>query len=439
MKRVYIFAIVLSVFVAAGVAEAGYAQAPASVGDLADSPKHFIKQKPPLGDYVPCMFNRDQRFQLRTLSAPPESLDKTSATNFERPDDVSCSFSILPWDETNYVFGRMVADNYVAIEVNIRNLNKDDEFLLHDIQVAIDTGLGEDSFGRFEAGRDKLIVRGVAQRGESDDIRNRVMNALGLVGTIAGGASGALTSAAGASSGHWPTYLSDSVSIFQGPVLSGLGKMFPDHTLDNVKNVSDLAFSASSTLKTVIPTNGSVPMVTFIAKKPLEELPFAWCGSKKNLSSTICSASGTGVTTDWASFKEKKNYKYWAPAALNILEHRAYVVVAGVHIIEVSKDAAADNVSCPTKPDGTTIELSAADSAGNITCTIAGTNLSGVKSAILKQGSTSISATLSPESDGNSATLGFKASMFKQGAGTYEIFSKNATGTETDLKKALLF
>jgi hypothetical protein len=303
----------------------------------------------------------------------------------------------------------------------------------------VDTGLDSDSFGRFEAGRDKLIVRDIAQRGESDDIRNLVMNALGIAGTVAGGASGALTSGVGASD-KAATYLSTAVSIFEGPVMSGLGKMFPDHTLDNVKNVSDLAFSASSTLKTVIPTQGAAPMVTFIAKKPLEELPFAWCGSKAHPTKPerICSVSGTVADTDWTSFNKQKNYKDWAPAALNILKHRIYVVVAGVHIIEVSKDAAADNISCPTVADGT-IDLSATDDKQNISCTIAGANMENAKSAELKQGSTSISATLAPATDGNSATLGFKAADFAGTSGTYEIFSKGSTGKDSDLKKSLQF
>jgi hypothetical protein len=35
------------------------------------------------------------------------------------------------------MFGRAVADNYLAVQVNVRNLDDTKQFLLHDVQVAI--------------------------------------------------------------------------------------------------------------------------------------------------------------------------------------------------------------------------------------------------------------------------------------------------------------
>ena len=362
----------------------------------------------------------------------------------ERPDDVSCSFSILPWRETNEVFGRMVANDYVAIEVNIRNLNKQNEFLVHDIQVAVDTGLNADSFGRFEAARDKLIVRGVAQRGESDDVRNRVMNILSTVGALAGGASGALTQTVQALSSADASWLSTSVAIFQGPLLSGANKIWPDHTITNVNNVSDLAFSASSTTKTVVPVQGAVPLVTFLAQKPLGQLPFVRCGKDtKNVvqPSGPCSLFVENAAAG-AAFGKPLDFKSWSPAALNILKHRTFVVVAGVHIQEVSPNAQANDISCPILTD-LTIDLSAQDTSGDVSCTISGTNLGTVKSAKLEkleQGTTiSASATVTPAADGNSATLSFKASDFAGKSGTFEVFSVDSSSKETNLNLSLKF
>lgn len=359
----------------------------------------------------------------------------------QRPEDVSCSFSILPWEETNYFFGRMVANTYVAIEVNVRNLNSDSEFLLHDIQVAVDTGLDADSFGRFEAGRDKMIVRGVAKRGESDDPRNRIMNALAAVGAVAGGASGALTQTIGRTGNSaFATGLSSSVSIFQGPLLSGLSKIWPDHTIDNVNNVSDLAFSASSTLKTVIATQGAAPLVTFIAQKPLGQLPFARCGKKSSkVGFDFCSLKADS-SSGLSGFDESSlSFHFWQPAALNALKHRTYVVVAGVHIQEVSTNALVNSISCPTLTDGT-IDLSAKDVSGDVSCTIAGKNMDKASSAKLEQGKNkSVSSTITPASDGNSATLSFKASDFAGQSGTFELFSDEGTGKETNLNQSLKF
>jgi hypothetical protein len=359
----------------------------------------------------------------------------------QRPPNVSCSFSIMPWDEAKTYFGRMVADKYVAIQVNIRNLDKQNEFLLHDIQVAVDTGLDEKSFGRFEAGRDKMIVRGVAQRGESDDRRNRTMNILSTIGSLAGGASGSLIqTVAGASAGA--NWLSTSVAVFQGPLLSGLNKAWPDRTIANVNDVSDMAFSASSAMKTVVPTQGSVPLVTFIPQQPLGQLPFARCGTKKKgVSATddvACELFGNKVA-DSGNFPPSWKFERWAPAALNILKHRTFVVVAGVHIQEVSTNAVSNGISCPVLLDGT-IDLSAQDASKDISCTIAGKSLDKAASAKFEQGtSTSIAATLTPASDGNSAKLTFKASDFVGKSGTFELFSVDSSGKETNLSQSLKF
>jgi hypothetical protein len=50
---------------------------------------------------------------------------------------VGCSQSLLTWQETSFMFGRAVADNYLAVQVNVRNLDDTKQFLLHDVQVAI--------------------------------------------------------------------------------------------------------------------------------------------------------------------------------------------------------------------------------------------------------------------------------------------------------------
>ncbi len=377
----------------------------------------------------------------QTLTLVSNLKSQVGGGGIQRPDDVSCSFSILPWRETKEVFGRMVANDYIAIEVNIRNLNKQNEFLVHDIQVAVDTGLDADSFGRFEAARDKLIVRGVAQRGESDDVRNRTMNILSTVGALAGGASGALTQTVQAASSSLANWLSTSVAVFQGPFLSGLNKIWPDNTIGNVNNVSDLAFSASSTTKTVIPVQGSVPLVTFLAQQPLVQLPFARCGKDSKTAVTSASQCSLKVenAADGAAFAKPLDFHSWAPAALNILKHRTYVVVAGVHIQQVSPNAQADNISCPIVTDGT-IDLSAQDKSGDVSCTISGANLGTAKSAKLEQGtSTSLSATLTAAADGNSAILSFKASDFAGKSGTFEVFWVDSSAKETNLNQPVKF
>ena len=125
-------------------------------------------------------------------SASTEALEAEPPQLYEPPNDISCSISVMPWKETSDTFGRRVANQFLAIQVTVRNLNTKNEFLMHDIQVAVDTGLSTDGYfwkqyaGRFQAGRDKLLVRAVAQTGQSMSPRNLALNALIVVGAIAG-------------------------------------------------------------------------------------------------------------------------------------------------------------------------------------------------------------------------------------------------------------
>src|SRR5260370_276218 len=176
--------------------------------------------------------------------------------------------AVMSWKETRDIFGRRVANTFVAIQVTLRNLNSKNEFLVHDIQVAVDTGISADEFGRFQAGRDKLLVRAVAQRGESVDRRKRSIKALQAMGAMAGAAS----IPAGT------VEFKDAVAVFQGSFITGFSNIFPDHTVEQLNHINDLVFSASNTSKVLVPVQGSVPLVTFISTKPLEQLPFAWCG-----------------------------------------------------------------------------------------------------------------------------------------------------------------
>jgi hypothetical protein len=384
-------------------------------------------------------------------------------STFDRPPDVSCSFSVLQWKETSDNFGRRVANDYIAIQVTVRNLNKQTEFLIHDIQIAVDTGLNRAQFGRFEAARDKLIVRNVAQRGQSEDRRNLIINTLQAAGAVAGGASTAVTQ--GLSGSPQAVDLSSAVAIFQGPFITGVVNIFPDHTLENINHINDLAFSASATSKTVVPILGSIPLVTFLSEKPLEQLPFAHCGSttKKgffhigdstkdakdsdnagSINYAFCKIDNDPATSDLASilqpayYMKAQPFRKWDPAAIEVLQRRVFVVIGGVHIQELPNNPQVTKVTCPTLADGT-VDLSAVDANGSIPCTLSGTQLNKAASIKLEQGTTVHTGTLKAASDGNSATIGFKATDFASAAGQYELFLTDSSGADLDTKQTLNF
>ena len=407
--------------------------------------------------------------QLKLLNA--YLLAVNPASTYDRPNDVSCSFSVLQWKETKDVFGRRVANDYVALEVNLRNLNTKNEFLVHDIQIAVDTGLTPYQFGRFEATRDKQLVRGVVQRGQSEDRRNLIINSLTAAGAILSPVSAAIADAG--------RTIASGVSIFQGPFLVGANNVFPDHTIEYLNNLNDLGFSPSSTNKTVVPVQGSVPLVTFLAEKPLEQLPFVRCGrehpwayrnndlktegaTNKADELNLPNAMNCQLHPDYnykkpiydprpmhddvnvddtltGYFQKPLRFKDWDGAAQNIFGHRVFVVIGGVHIQQVASGPAITNLTCPLKSDQKSVDTS----KDPVTCTLSGGNLDEVASIKLEQGSlTPIAGTLTAYASGNTATISFKASdvATAKANGSYELFlTPTAGGKDIDSKQALTF
>ncbi|HLY60832.1 MAG TPA: hypothetical protein VKV95_08800 [Terriglobia bacterium] len=356
------------------------------------------------------------------------------------PDDVSCSMSVLSWKETSDTFGRRVANTYVAVQVNVRNLNNKNEFLIHDIQVAIDTGvpvnaLDQDAngdqtqrinqnknLGRFQAGRDKLLVRAVAQRGQTEDRRNLAVNALEMIGAVA--ATGSVSAKGGD--------LKTAVAVFQGAFIPGFNKLFPDHTVEQLNHINDLVFSASSTSKVLVPIQGSVPLVTFIAERPIEELPFAWCGQKKGADHTgrdacdLDSPSGASMATA----PRELPFGKWRALALEILQNRTFVVLGGVHIQEVQGTSKIANLNCPTFSSGEVDVSQTKD--GIVSCSVTGNSLDKVSSVALEKGSEKIAGKIKAAADGNSATLQFDPVKLCSGDGNYSIYLVDNSSTETD-------
>jgi hypothetical protein len=111
--------------------------------------------------------------------------------NAERvaPNDVSCSQSIMSFKEASDILGKRMANRYVVVQVVVRNLNEDYEFILHDVQAAVPDGKEPFQRSHFRAGRDKLLARGVATRGQSQDPRNLLMGGLDALSATAQGAT----------------------------------------------------------------------------------------------------------------------------------------------------------------------------------------------------------------------------------------------------------
>jgi len=355
-----------------------------------------------------------------------------AAANAATPLDVGCSEGVLTWNETRVIFGRAVADNYVAIQVTARNLNGDQEFLIHDLQVAVaefaassGKGVNEGKSGRgyepcpidrvnpnenspnyvrFVAGRDRMMVRGVGEVGAQLTPRNIAVRVLDVVGSILGGTA-AVTGG--------PSF-SDAVHVFSSTFIPGFGKIFPDFTVDQLNRLNDLGFSAASAYKIVIPKNGSVPMTTFLPGDI-----FA------------------------------KNYRYWSHCDLLNFEQNMVVVLGGKHIQEAgSTQPGVATVSCPKTASGDYLDYTKAN-GDSFECTVTGQNLQNVTALRLKNATDAkdtktIDGAVSVSGKTDAGTVRFSLKQLQGLAGTqYQIYveassgGEQSTSTKFDLPPAL--
>jgi len=193
------------------------------------------------------------------IQAIVETAREGIAAAFQRPQDVGCAMSTLSWNEMRYAFGRIIANEYIGIQIVVRNLNDKQEFALHDAELSVDTDING-SYGRFFSGRDKLVVRGLSLAQADFTPRNFVVHLAQAVGTVM---SAALPVAG--------TTFKDATGVYNGGFLPGFKSVWTDHSVDQLNLLSDIGFSSSTNYKTVVPKSGSVMFVIFIPAKQFEE------------------------------------------------------------------------------------------------------------------------------------------------------------------------
>jgi hypothetical protein len=182
-------------------------------------------------------------------------------SRLSRPSDVFCAMSILSGEETSRAYGHIIARNYIAVQVVVRNLNPDQEFVLHDVEFAVNTD-PTGAPGRFFSGRDKVIVRALSSAQQSFDPRNLTIG-------IAQGV-GALFSAVAAFQGG---NIVEASGVVNGAALPWLQTVWKDQSADQLNLLNDTGFSSTVTSQTRVPQLGTVMVVTFIPAKQFSE---AW-------------------------------------------------------------------------------------------------------------------------------------------------------------------
>jgi hypothetical protein len=194
-------------------------------------------------------------------SAPNPAKDKVvgaaqaTLTAVQRPLDIFCSTTILSYETMRKAFGETMADEYIGVQVVVRNLNPNQEFLVQSALFKVDSDING-RIGKYFTGVDKMTAREYM-------LASRELGKRNLAVHIAQGVGGILSSVA--------TFTGPGVKQASGAVngglISALTTVFPDHNTEQLKLIDDEGFSNSRTDRTVVPKSGTAEFVIFVSSK----------------------------------------------------------------------------------------------------------------------------------------------------------------------------
>jgi hypothetical protein len=187
-----------------------------------------------------------------------EAVQQTTAA-ITRPLDVACSMSVLSYETTRYAFGQRMADEFIPVQIVVRNLNPNKEFLVHDAQFGMDDDINGRR-GRYASGVDKLTARTFMLASRDYDHRNLVVHLAQGVGTILSSASLVYGSA-----------VKDAANVYSAGFLNALTGVWTDHGTDQLNLLNDEGFSSYRTERTVVPKSGTAEFVMFIRSDQFQE------------------------------------------------------------------------------------------------------------------------------------------------------------------------
>lgn len=380
--------------------------------------------------------------QVPAKNQVAQAAQQTTAT-IARPLDVACSMSVLSYETTRYAFGQRMADEFIPVQVIVRNLNANTEFLVQDAELAVDEDING-RLGRYAAGVDKLTARTFMLSSRDYSHRNLVVHIAQGLGTVLSSASLVYGSA-----------VKDAANVYSSGFLTALTGVWTDHGTDQLNLLNDEGFSSYRTERTVVPKSGTAEFVIFFRSDQFQEgwwvqgcaeniviqnpnqvsqigaRQSAKCVGQMNLQSPdakcladteisvdleaarrvclhyyktpanrsvdACSGSdntcepnlvdiGTGkdVEGDFAYFKPTSvQYKKWSPRAIALFRELSLAVIAGTHIQEENNTKPSlTKIDCPVDEKGD-VDFDKAEN-GTISCTLSGTNLDQVQTLKLR-------------------------------------------------------
>jgi hypothetical protein len=184
----------------------------------------------------------------------------------KKAKDIRVYRTLLDPENVKDIFGARIAQRYVALQVTISNqCVNHQQFLIHDLSLDLTNVLSEEQRRRLKAAQGEgatyelsseelSILRGVAEKGQHQDPRNRFLRYLRGAGTIAAGLIGVTTFGAS---------YAPSVAVFNGPVLTAYSETFPDFTINQLVRLHDSAYVAN----TLVPEQQAKVVVVFLPQR----------------------------------------------------------------------------------------------------------------------------------------------------------------------------
>lgn len=228
---------------------------------------------------------------LKLVKRMPLPLDATEGGAF-------AYVTLVDPENVHDIFGRRISQRYIALQVTVENLSSQHDYLIHDVSLDLnevfldpsgksvaatnDSNKNQDNKGaarpdvkqrqkgpplqtqtvavekslarpyRYRLSSLELaLMRGVAERGQGQDRRNLSLRALRGLGSLAAAFLGVTT----LGSSYAP-----AVAMFNGPLLTSYGDVFPDYTINQNNRLNDSAYRAN----TLVPKGQSKALVVFI-------------------------------------------------------------------------------------------------------------------------------------------------------------------------------
>jgi hypothetical protein len=165
-------------------------------------------------------------------------------------DDIKVHVTLMEPRIVSDTFGKRIAQRFIALQVTVTNRNKDFQYMINDVTLDL-RKVFVTSQDQYMSSAELSLLRGVAEKGQGQDTRNKTLRLFRGIGTIAAGLIGVTS--------FGPSF-PKAVAIFNGPVISAFSEAFPDYTINQMNRLNDSAYQAN----TLISTKHSKVMVAFL-------------------------------------------------------------------------------------------------------------------------------------------------------------------------------